>query len=113
MSSGAVTRVPRGILRLEGLAVLSVSCSTGNSAGGLGVARSLLSGSRSVDSGLPGGGAATPYNLAHSYIGPILLSLATRSISSSWAVFAVLVRIAHIGFDRVVGYGLKYSSSTV
>lgn len=55
----------------------------------------------------------TLYNLAHSYIGPILLWFATRSISSSWAVFAVLIWIAHIGFDRAVGYGLKYSSSTI
>ena len=56
---------------------------------------------------------ATLYNLAHSYIGPILLWLVTRSISSSWAVFAVLIWIAHIGCDRAVGYGLKCSSSTV
>jgi hypothetical protein len=54
-------------------------------------------------------GAAT-YNAAHSYVGPILLWLATRSISSSWAAFAVLIWIAHIGVDRAVGYGLKYSS---
>jgi Domain of unknown function (DUF4260) len=50
------------------------------------------------------------YDATHSHIGPMLLWVATRSVSASCAVFAVLIWIAHIGFGRALGYGLKYSN---
>jgi hypothetical protein len=114
MTPGAVGGVPRWILRVEGLAVLGVSLLLYRQFGGgwgLLVLCFLLP-DLSILGYLAGPRAgATLYNLAHSYIGPILLWLATRSISSSWAVFAVLIWTAHLGFDRAAGYGLKYSSS--
>jgi hypothetical protein len=114
MTPGAVAGVPRGILRLEGLAVLGVSLLLYRQfGGGWGLlALCFLIPDLSMLGYLAGPRVgATLYNLAHSYIGPILLWLATRSISSSWAVFAVLIWTAHLGFDRAAGYGLKYSSS--
>ena len=113
MSSGAVTGVPRGILRLEGAAAFGVSLLLYRQFGGDWglLALCFLLPDLSMLGYLAGPrvGAAT-YNAAHSYVGPIFLWVATRSISSSWAVFAVLIWVAHIGFDRAIGYGLKYSS---
>ena len=49
------------------------------------------------------------YNLLHSYILPIILGLITwyyqREVN-----YLVLIWVAHIGFDRFLGYGLKYES---
>jgi hypothetical protein len=113
MSSGAVTGGPRGILRLEGAAALGVSLLLYRQFGGgwglLALCFLLPDVSMLGYLAGPRVGAAA-YNAAHSYVGPVLLWLATRSISSSWAVFAVLIWVAHIGFDRALGYGLKYSS---
>ncbi len=51
------------------------------------------------------------YNLTHSYLGPAVC------LGLSWAVFnnqngmAIgLIWAAHVGFDRALGYGLKYAS---
>ncbi|MEM8691522.1 MAG: DUF4260 domain-containing protein [Pseudomonadota bacterium] len=45
------------------------------------------------------------YNLTHTYSLPIII--ATLGGSSIWP-FA-LIWVAHIGLDRVLGYGLKYT----
>jgi hypothetical protein len=60
------------------------------------------------------------YNALHSTIGPLLLASLgwwldegstmihiLRDLSS----FTALIWLAHIGFDRAVGYGLKYASA--
>jgi hypothetical protein len=114
MTRGAVADVPRWILRVEGLAILGVSLLLYRQfGGGWGLlALCFLLPDLTMLGYLAGPRVgATLYNLAHSYIGPILLWAATRSISSSWGVFAVLIWTAHLGFDRAAGYGLKYSSS--
>jgi hypothetical protein len=113
MHSDAVTGAARAILRLEGLAAFGVSLLLYRQFGGgwglLGLCFLVPDLSMAGYLVSPRVGAAV-YNSAHSYVGPILLWLATRPISASWAAFAVLIWIAHIGFDRAVGYGLKYSS---
>ncbi len=49
---------------------------------------------------------AALYNCAHSYVGPVLLGIA--SVGRSGSLLAVaLIWAAHIGFDRAFGYGLK------
>ena len=54
---------------------------------------------------------AAAYNAAHSMIGPILLALAARLAPQAWLLLpAALIWLAHIGFDRALGYGLKYAS---
>lgn len=55
----------------------------------------------------PGIGAVL-YNVTHSYAGPVML-LGAHLIMGSPPLLAVgLVWFAHIGFDRALGYGLKY-----
>ena len=51
---------------------------------------------------------AITYNGGHTYIGP--LALAGYCLASvHHALFSLsLIWIAHIGFDRMLGYGLKY-----
>lgn len=53
---------------------------------------------------------ALAYNAAHSYAGPLAL-LAAGVLGAMPALLALaLVWCAHIGFDRALGYGLKYTS---
>ncbi|HEV2745340.1 MAG TPA: DUF4260 domain-containing protein [Rubrobacter sp.] len=54
-------------------------------------------------------GAAT-YNLAHTYALPAGLAVFGVTAGSPLAVSVALVWFAHIGMDRLVGYGLKYTS---
>ena len=54
-------------------------------------------------------GAAT-YNLAHTYALPASLAVFGVLAGSPLAVSVALVWFAHIGMDRLVGYGLKYAS---
>lgn len=52
-------------------------------------------------------GAAT-YNAAHTVIVPLGLAAAALVTGQTLALPYVLIWIAHIGMDRVLGYGLKY-----
>lgn len=50
------------------------------------------------------------YNACHSYIAPLLLGVMAYGYGYGDAPFALsvaLVWVAHIAFDRVLGYGLK------
>lgn len=51
------------------------------------------------------------YNTLHSTIGPLLLGLAGYTSGMSWAGPIALIWLAHIGFDRAAGFGLKYTSA--
>jgi hypothetical protein len=60
---------------------------------------------------------AIAYNTAHSTIGAFILALFSQSglavagLGSASALFPVaLIWFVHIGFDRALGYGLKYVS---
>lgn len=50
------------------------------------------------------------YNAAHTYILPLLLLLSGYLLSLEWPVIISLIWIVHIGLDRMLGYGLKYTS---
>ena len=54
-------------------------------------------------------GTAT-YNIVHAYALPAGLAAFGVLAGSPLAVSAALVWFAHIGMDRMVGYGLKYTS---
>ncbi len=54
---------------------------------------------------------AVSYNLAHSYILPIALAAAGVVLSRHGLLAPALIWIAHIGFDRMLGYGLKYPTA--
>jgi hypothetical protein len=51
---------------------------------------------------------ARAYNAAHSYVGPIFLACWALSIGREDIVPLALIWMSHIGFDRLLGFGLKY-----
>jgi len=51
---------------------------------------------------------AASYNLVHTLSGSILLLLASYLAPAPQLAPFALVWLAHIGFDRMLGYGLKY-----
>ena len=53
---------------------------------------------------------AVTYNLAHTYALPASLAVFGVLAGSPLAVSVALIWFAHIGMDRMVGYGLKYTS---
>jgi hypothetical protein len=46
----------------------------------------------------------------HSTPGPLALGLAAVLIAQPLAVAIALIWLAHVGFDRALGYGLKYAT---
>lgn len=52
--------------------------------------------------------AAALYNTVHSYILPLLLGFASWRMSHLLLGQLALIWIAHIAFDRLLGYGLKF-----
>ena len=52
---------------------------------------------------------AITYNLAHSYVGPVACLTLGLILPVPVLHCAGIIWCAHIGFDRTLGYGLKYS----
>jgi Domain of unknown function (DUF4260) len=48
------------------------------------------------------------YNLAHTLAGPFLILAYAHLTKSLWLLPYALIWIAHIGLDRMLGFGLKY-----
>jgi Domain of unknown function (DUF4260) len=53
---------------------------------------------------------AVVYNVAHSYLVPMVLMTAGFGFAPPLLVSVAMIWLAHIGFDRALGYGLKYSA---
>jgi len=55
---------------------------------------------------------ALAYNAVHTTVGPIVLALASQLLPATAIPLlpVALIWFAHIGFDRALGYGLKYAS---
>lgn len=53
---------------------------------------------------------AIVYNAAHSYMAPITLMTAGFALASPLTLSIAMIWLAHIGIDRALGYGLKYST---
>ena len=107
--SGAAKGSVRLWLRLEGLAVLALAAYLYARGGHSWVlfAALVLVPDLSFAGYLAGPRAgAAVYNALHSYIGPLALAVALLATDHSPAV--ALIWAAHIGFDRLMGYGLKY-----
>lgn len=49
------------------------------------------------------------YNCTHSYISPISLNILGQTTKSDILYMISIIWFAHIGFDRALGYGLKYA----
>lgn len=50
------------------------------------------------------------YNFAHTFATPLLLLLVGQIFSVNYLMMISFIWIAHIGMDRMFGYGLKYES---
>ena len=53
---------------------------------------------------------AIVYNAAHSYMAPMTLNIAGFALGSPLVLSIAMIWLAHIGFDRALGYGLKYTT---
>ncbi len=51
---------------------------------------------------------AVTYNVTHTLVVPLALAAFATIVGAAMALAVAAVWIAHIGIDRVVGYGLKY-----
>lgn len=110
-TQGAVTGAPNLILRAEGLAVLVAACWTYAVTGGSWWLFALLFLAPDLSMlGYAWGSrvGAIVYNLGHTYLAPgLFLAL---GLWAAWPLGTALGLIwaAHVGFDRMLGYGLKY-----
>jgi hypothetical protein len=112
--SPAVAGQPRLILRLEGAALFTAALYaywlTGTSwwlflilflAPDLSFAAYLVN---------PRAGALA-YNAVHATIGPLAVAIYGVAFGAPLVIALALIWGAHVGFDRMLGYGLKYPSA--
>ncbi len=103
--------MPNVILRLEGLAVFIAAIIIYAQQQGSGLAFIILL--FSVDLSAVGYLVNTRvgsivYNTAHTYALPILLAVISLLTASPVSLQLALIWFAHIGMDRLMGFGLKY-----
>jgi hypothetical protein len=110
-ATGAVAGWPRILLRLEGGATLAAAVAAYVAGGwswwlfaGLFLAPDIGFAGFLVDRRV---GAAV-YNALHTYAVPTGLGLSAILAGAPAAFPVAIIWIAHIGFDRLLGYGLKY-----
>ncbi|MBE7247523.1 MAG: DUF4260 domain-containing protein [Actinomycetospora chiangmaiensis] len=113
MSDGAVRGVPRAILRAEGATILAAALLAYAGTGqpwwlflALILAPDL---SMLGYAGGPALGAAL-YNAAHTLTPALILLCVAEAFGATLAVGLALIWLAHIGLDRMLGYGLKYET---
>jgi hypothetical protein len=110
-ASGVVRGLPLVLLRSEGLALLALSALVywrfGRS--WLLFVLLLLAPDASMLGYLRGSRiGSSVYNLFHTYMPPAVLAV-VGLLSGATLIFSLaLIWFAHIGMDRVLGYGLKY-----
>ncbi|WP_443748182.1 DUF4260 domain-containing protein [Asticcacaulis solisilvae] len=110
--SGTVTGAPKALLRLEGLFVLIAACAAYAHTGGNWwlFAALFLAPDLSMLGYMAGRKAgAALYNLGHWYAAPLACLAWGVFGQSPLALDIGLIWMAHIGFDRTLGYGLKYA----
>ena len=111
--SGCVTGGVRTLLRLEGLAVTAAAVFLYGQAGFSWMLFAILFLSPDLSFAAylfgPRLGAAA-YNAAHSTNGAIGLGVAALALNQHLMAAMALIWLAHIGFDRALGYGLKYGA---
>ena len=114
LTAGVVMGAPQTLLRLEGLAVLALTVFAYSQigAGWALFAILFLVPDLSMLGYLAGPRAgAILYNLGHSYLLPAAIGAVGLAIGTPLLTSVALIWVAHIGFDRMVGYGFKYSDA--
>lgn len=111
-TTGAVVEWPRIWLRLEGLAALVAGVVGYRASGGdlLWLIPALLLVDASMAGYLAGPhSGAIVYNVAHNWFTALAVLGIGLALASPLIVLAGWVLIAHVGMDRLAGYGLKYA----
>ena len=113
VQTGCVTGGVRTLLRLEGLAVMMAAVFLYWHAGFSWAQFAILFLAPDLSFiaylfGLRVGAAA--YNGAHSTNGALGLAVAAVALNQPVMIAVALIWLAHIGFDRALGYGLKYGA---
>lgn len=110
----SISDAPLTLLRLEGAAALLGASYVYSALGGqwAAFAALFLVPDLSMLGYLAGRrvGAAC-YNAAHSTLGPALLAALGVAIAGHTLLCVACIWVAHIGFDRALGYGLKYATA--
>jgi hypothetical protein len=112
-STGTVTGGLRTLLRLEGLALfIGMTLLYAVWEGSWWVYAILLVAPDISFAGYLAGPrpGAIIYNAAHSYMAPMALMTTGFAASSPLVLSIAMIWLAHIGIDRALGYGLKYSA---
>ena len=110
--AGAVTGGPRTMLRLEGLALfLGMTLLYWCWEGSWWIYAALFLAPDLSFLGYLWGPrfGALLYNAAHSYMVPMALMTTGFAIAEPLVLSVAMIWLAHIGFDRALGYGLKYT----
>ena len=110
---GAVRGGPALLLRLEGLSLLIAACVAYARLGGSWgwFAALFFTPDLSMLGYLFGREAGTvAYNAVHSTLGGICLAVIGGALGSSTMLLGACIWLGHVGFDRALGYGLKYAS---
>jgi hypothetical protein len=110
---GAAAGGVRALLRAEGLALAAAATIAYAHAGfswGLFAALFLAPDLSFAAYWLGSKWGAAAYNLVHSTIAPLALGGLGLALGAALFQAIALIALAHIGFDRALGYGLKYSA---
>jgi hypothetical protein len=113
-SLGAATGMPRLWLRVEGVAALAAGIGLYLNLGGSPVW--LVPMLLAVDVSMVGYAAgprpgAVVYNVAHNWAAGLAVLGVAWWIGSPAVGLAGAILVAHVGFDRAAGYGLKYPTA--
>jgi hypothetical protein len=104
---------PRTLLQMEGLAVLLFSVFAYHRTHGSWVEFLLLflvPDLSMIGYLLNSRVGAVTYNVVHTYLGPVVLAGYALGTGRNALLLAALIWFAHIGFDRLLGFGLKYQA---
>ncbi len=113
-TSGGVFGWPKGLLRLEGAALLAAALFAYARLGGDWRLFALLFFAPDLSFAAyligPRVGAIA-YNSVHTTIVPLAVGGLGVFLGEAWLEQLALSHLAHIGFDRTLGYGLKYATA--
>lgn len=105
--------MPRLILQLEGLAILAAAI-VGYGYQGYGwlafILLLLVPDVSMIGYLVNDQWGSLGYNLGHTYILPLLLGVLSLVFEAPLGLQVALTWLAHIGMDRMLGYGLKYEA---
>jgi hypothetical protein len=114
LSDGAVTGAVRNWLKAEGLAVLALSVLLywhTSSNWWMFIGLLLIPDLAMLPYLLNPRVGSLSYNIVHSYLLPLGLASVVITVYRTGMLPFLYIWTAHIGMDRFIGYGLKYSTS--